>query len=510
MKPDPHGDAAASGDAPGDASEPSQTRRSVLEGAALASLWALTGCQTAPFGAADSHPRMPVPLETGRADPGGPMPDEALVDDLSWRSFRYFWELGDPATGLIPDRWPTPSFASVAAVGFALMGYAVAANRGWVTRAQAAQRAHATLRFFHDAPQGPQAQGNTGYKGFYYHFLDMRDGHRFGRVELSTVDTAIFLAGALCCGAWFDGNDAVETDIRRLAEALNVRVDWTWAQVRPPSISLGWHPETGFIRADWKGYNESMLVYLLALGSPTHAVAPEAWQLWCSTYDRKSWGDAHGYAHLRFAPLFGHQFSHLWVDFRGLQDDYMRGRGLDYAENTRRATYAQRAYAIANTDGWADYGADIWGITACDGPADVRRAFGGRMRRFRSYTGRGMGEHDDGTVAPYAAAGAVPFAPEIALPALQAMHRRYGREIYGRYGFMAFNPSFTFTDVPLIHGRIAPDLGWVGTDWLGIETGPTLGLLANQQDGFVWSAMQRVASLRHGLERAGFRGGWLG
>lgn len=485
-----------------------QRRRLLGGGAAWAGTLALAGCQTAPFGAADSESRTPAAMTPDRPEPTGPLSDAALVNDLAQRSFRYFWELGDPATGLIPDRWPTPSFASVAAVGFGLTAYPIAAARGWVPREQAAERARATLRFFHDAPQGPEARGNTGYKGFYYHFLDMRSGLRYGRVELSTVDTAILLAGALFCAAWFDGPGVPETEIRRLAEALYARVDWTWAQVRPPSIALGWHPETGFIRADWKGYNESMIVYLLALGSPTHPVSPQAWEVWCSTYG-KSWGEAQGYSHLRFPPLFGHQFSHLWVDFRGLRDAYMRERGLDYFENTQRATQAQRAYAIANPEGWAGYGPDVWGITACDGPADVRRLFGGKMRRFMSYAGRGMAEYDDGTIAPYGAASAVPFTPDIALPALQAMHRRYGTAIYGRYGFVAFNPSFQFEDVRLLHGRLVRDLGWVDTDWLGIETGPVLGLLANHQDGIVWSTLQRVPALQRGLQRAGFSGGWL-
>ncbi len=475
-----------------------------LAGATLGGLAAgwLGGCgATAPNTASADAPLSLPPLDNA-----------ALLDDLERRSFAYFWDTTDPATGLVPDRWPTPSFASVAAVGFALTAYPIGVARGWVTREQAAARTLATLRFFANAPQGPQAAGMAGYKGFFYHFLDMQTGTRFGNVELSTVDTALLLAGALHCQSFFDGSSATEQQIRRLADELYGGVDWPWAQVRPPSIGHGWRPESGHIANDWKGYNESMLVYLLALGSPTHPVAADAWAAWTSTYDR-SWGSEYSQTYLRFAPLFGHQFTHAWVDFRGLQDEYMRGRGLDYFENSRRATYAQRAYATANPEGWAGYGANVWGVTACDGPADVKREFGGRLRNFISYAGRGMGgpqTYDDGTIAPYGAGSSAPFAPEIVLPALTTMRERYGAQILGTYGFFAFNASFSFSDVKLTHGRIVPGLGWVDTDFLGIEVGPLLAMLANHRGELVWERMRRNPHLVRGLQRAGFRGGWLG
>ncbi len=472
-----------------------------LAGLAGLGALALPGCQSQQVPGALSGPAPP------------PASSEALLDDLEKRCFLYFWEQSNPVNGLVPDRWPTPSFASVAAVGFALSAYPVAVARGWVTREQARARTLVTLRFFRDAPQGGDVNGMTGHQGFFYHFLDMQTGARFGRVELSTVDTALFLAGALHCQVFFDGNDVDEATIRRLADEIYLRVNWPWAQVRPPSIGHGWHPEGGHIPNDWKGYNEAMLVYLLALGSPSHPVAPAAWEAWTSTYDRDSWGREYGQSHLRFAPLFGHQFTHCWVDFRGLQDDTMRRRGLDYFENSRRATYAQQAYAIANPEGWAGYSRDIWGITACDGPADIERSFGGRKRRFISYAGRGMGgvqTYDDGTIAPYGAGSSAPFAPEIVLPALAAMHQRHGQHIYGRYGYLAFNQSFTYTDVRLTHGRVVPGFGWVDSDWLGIEVGPLLAMLANHRGELVWKAMRSQEHLVRGLKRAGFRGGWLG
>lgn len=448
---------------------------------------------------------------TGCATAAAPTDSTALLDDLERRTFDFFWDTTDAGTGLAPDRWPSPSFCSIAAVGFALTGCTVGVERGYITRDQARQRVLTTLRTFCNAPQGPQASGVAGYKGFFYHFLDMRSGTRFERCELSTVDTALLIAGALNCQSYFDADEATEVRIRALADELYRGVDWRWAQVRGPSIGHGWHPESGFIASDWKGYNEAMIVYLLALGSPTNAVEPAAWDAWTSTYNRGSWGTEYGQTHLRFPPAFGHQFTHCWVDFRGLQDDYMRGRGLDYFENSRRATYAQRAYATANPEGWAGYSADVWGISACDGPADVEREFGGRQRRFISYAGRGTGLFDDGTIAPYGAGASIVFAPEIVVPALRTMHERYGQHIYGRYGFFdAFNPSFTFTDLKPRHGRVVPGFGWVDTDHLGIDQGPLLAMLGNHRGDIVWKAMRRNAHLQRGLQRAGFSGGWLG
>jgi hypothetical protein len=283
-------------------------------------------------------------------------------------------------------------------------------------------------------------------------------------------------------------------------------------QARPPSLCHGWYPDHGFIEYDWKGYNEAMILYLLALGSPTHAVEPDAWTAWTSTYER-SWSTVHGQQHLHFASLFGHQFSHCWVDFRGLHDSYLRPRGMDYFENSRRATLAQRAYASANPMGWNGYGADVWGISASQGPADIIRPYAGEARRFRSYAGRGAGgvqAYDDGTIAPYAVASSLPFTPEIVTSALQVMLARFGPRIYSQYGFFdSFNLSFDYDDVPLSTGQRIAGWGWVDTNYLGIDQGPMLAMIGNHRDDSVWRATRRNPHLRRGLQRAGFTGGWL-
>lgn len=481
-----------------DQKEPNPTRRKLLGLALALAANGLVSCaRTSPL-----------------ADPSSLLDrvgyEDVLLDEIAERSFRFFWETADAATGLVPDRWPTPSFASVAAIGFALTAYPIGVTHGWVTREAAAARVHATLKFLHDAPQGPAARGMTGYKGFFYHFLDMRTGHRFKQVELSTIDTALLVAGALYCGGYFNGPSAVESSIRALSEAIYARIDWRWAQVRPPSIGHGWTPEAGHLPSDYKGYNEAMLVYVLALGSPANPVDANAWDAWTSTYD-KAWGTHYGQTYLHYPVLFVHQFTHCWIDFRGLADASLRARGLDYAENSRRATLAQHAYAIANPQGWIGYGRDCWGVTACDGPADVTRIFDGTSRTFRTYAGRGIGTaYDDGTIAPYGVGSSITFAPEIVTPTLAAMWRQHHQHIVGRYGFFSFNRSFTFADEKLTHGRVVPGFGWVANDFLGIEVGPLLAMLANHRGSTVWNTMRVNPHLQRGLTRAGFTGGLLG
>jgi hypothetical protein len=435
--------------------------------------------------------------------------EEAFLDTLAERTFRWFWEASDPRTGLTRDRTPSESFASVGAVGFALTAYPIGAERGYVSRARAAERVRTTLRFFWRAPQSAAARGATGYRGFFYHFLDPATGHRFEKVELSTMDTALFLAGTLFCQSYFDRATPVETQIRALADSLYRRADWRWAQARPPTISHGWTPETGHLPYDWRGYNESMILLVLALGSPTHAVPPEAWREWARTC---RWGEFYDQEHVGFGPLFGHQYSHVWIDLAGIQDSLMRARGIDWFENSRRATLAQRAYAIHNPSGFAGHGEDLWGLTACDGPFDGTLTIEGRNREFHTYAARGAsftGIVDDGTIAPTAAGGSVAFAPEVAIPALLAMRRTYGPHVFRHYGFVdAFNPTLS-RDTPTQHGAVVAGVGWFDGDYLGIDQGPILSMLENRRSGLVWRVMRRNAHLVRGLRAAGFSGGWL-
>ena len=440
----------------------------------------------------------------------GPMAGVAptdLIGDIQRRSFAFFWDRANPANGLMPDRWPSPSFSSIAATGFALTAYPVGVEHGWITRAQAAERTLATLRFLWSAPQGPQASGVSGHKGFFYHFLDMQTGLRFRQTELSSIDTTLLLGGILFAGQYFDRPD--EAEIRDLAHRIYARCDWRWFQQADKRVSMGWHPESGFIERPWFGYTEGQILYVLALGAPEFSLGKDAYDAWCSTYP-DSWRGSGANRFLAFGPHFAHQYTQCWLDLRGVRDTPMRAAGFDYFENSRRATIAQRAYAIANPGGWTGYSGDIWGLTACDGPADATIA----GRKFYGYAARGpVGQPDgldDGTIAPTAALASLPFAPDLVEPAARALHDRYGDAIYGQYGFFdSFNPSFTARDVPIQRGRVTGTAGWVDSDYLGIDQGPIVAMIENHRSGLVWDRMRSLPAIRTGLRRAGFTGGWL-
>lgn len=435
-----------------------------------------------------------------------------FYDEIERRTFQWFWATANRSNGLVPDRWPSPSFASIAAVGFALPAYAVGVERGWCSRAEARDLSLTTLRFFWNAPQGPEPSGMTGQAGFFYHFVDMTTGERFRDVELSSVDTTILLMGVLFAGQYFDRDDAAEAEIRRLSDALYKRADWNFFRTdgRKP-ISMGWHPGEGLIPANWVGFNEGMFVNILALGSPTHPGPADLWDQWTSTYS-DYWRGEGPTRRLAFAPLFTHQYSQIFIDFRGIRDGVMRKAGFDYFENSRRETYANRAYCIANPMGWAGYSGQLWGLTACDGPGDFVLPSRGRKRKFFGYAARGPtnepGGVDDGTIAPTAALGSLPFAPEIVIPCADALRQQPA--VFDRFGFRdSFNPSFTFTNVKMDTGTVDVRHGWVGKDYLGIDQGPILLQAANFRDDFVWRYMRRVPAIRRGLIRAGFTGGWL-
>lgn len=470
-------------------------RSSSLRRLSLTAIFVVAGCTTTRV--ASIPPAQLSPRES------------AFLDTLEQRTFNWFWEKTNPRNGLTPDRWPTKSFSSVAAIGFALTAYPIGIERGYVSRAAAAERVLTTMRFMYQAPQGPEPTQVTSYKGFYYHFLDMETGYRFKDVELSTIDTSLLLAGVLFCQSYFAQENPAEVSIRAYADSLYLRVDWRWVRRRDPLVSMGWKPESGFIEADWHGLNEALILNILALGSPTYPLDFASWEAYGSTYQ---WAEFYGQQHLNFAPLFGHQYSHIWIDFRGIRDSYTRDKGIDYFENSRRATYSQRAYAIANPGNWKDYSANIWGLTAVDGPLDTLLVLRGAPRRFWTYSARGAaagGIRDDGTLGPTAAGGSVAFAPEIAVPALVAMREKYGDNLFSTYGFLdSFNPTFD-TDIKPQHGKVVRGIGWFDTDYLGIDQGPIIAMIENHRSGLVWRVMRTNQHIIRGLKRAGFTGGWL-
>lgn len=427
-----------------------------------------------------------------------PRTDAALLDKVQCHAFRYFLHEANEGNGLIRDRtspgWP----ASIAAVGLALAAYPVAVERGLMPRAVAAARTLAALRFFWTSRQGPEPDA-TGHRGFYYHFLDMESGARVWHCELSTVDSAFLVAGMLAAAAYFGGSAAAETELRDLAERLYARMDWRWAMDGGLTLTHGWKPESGFLRYRWQGYDESLLMQLLGLGSPTHPLPPESYAAWTSTF---KWKTIYGHSYLYSGPLFIHQLPQAWLDCRGIRDPYMRGRGLDYFENSRRATLVQQAYGVRNPRGFAGYDATTWGISASDGPGPSVREIGGVRRRFYDYLGRGVPFGcDDGTVAPWAVVASLPFAPEIVIPTVRRFtrHRRLGSH---QYGFHAtFNPTFPDPE--------GSPVGWVSSRHYGINQGPIVLMVENYRTGLVWELMRGSEYLRTGLRAAGFTGGWL-
>ena len=421
------------------------------------------------------------------------------LEKLQHDAFKYFLYETNPSNGLVRDKTEADWPASIAATGLALAAYPVAVERGFMMREAAVQRTLTTLRFFWNSPQGPEPDA-TGYKGFYYHFLDMQTGRRAWQCELSTIDSTFLLAGALTAKIYFDGPTAEEQEIRTLADDLYGRADWEWARDGGPTVTHGWKPESGFLKFRWEGYDEALLLYILGLGSPTHPLTEESYAAWASTYE---WKQCYGQEYLYAGPLFTHQLSHIWIDFRGIQDAFMREKGIDYFENTRRATYVQRQYAIDNPLKFAHYGEHCWGLTASEGPGPDTINVAGIERQFFDYVGRGVPYGpDDGTIAPWAVAASLPFAPEIVLPVLEYCIHEIKLTDSNRYGFKAsFNPTY-----PAASGN---PHGWVSPWHFGLNEGPTILMIENYRTGLLWQLMRKCPYITNGLRRAGFSGDWL-
>lgn len=415
--------------------------------------------------AIDPPPAAPVPTAPVSKE------DDAFLDDLERRSFQFFWEHSDPNTGLTLDRSrtdgtpPQPgethyNVASIAGTGFALSSYCIAADRGWITREQAISRAKNTLGFF--------ANRQTHKNGWFYHFVDMTTGERRWNSEISSIDTALLLAGVLTVKGCFAGDQ----EIVSLADKIYDRVDFQWMlNGHPYLLSHGWRPETGWIPNRWHDYSEDMILYLLAIGSRTHPIEARSWYAW-----ERTWYEYGGYRYLAaVSPLFIHQFSHAWVDFRGRRERHPPY--TDYFDNSVKATRAQRAFFIdVLSKEFPKYGPNMWGLTASDFVGGYT-AWGAPPRH----------PDTDGSVVPCAPAGSLMFTPDISLPVLQNMKTQYGDKIYGRYGFAdAFNP----------HN------GWVDQDVIGIDLGITVLSTENLRSGKVWYWFMQEPAIRTAMKRA--------
>ena len=421
---------------------------------------------------------------------------EKKLETLQRLTFDYFLKETNPDNGLVPDSTRQGAPCSITAAGFALAAYPVGVERGFITRKDAIRRTLTTLRFFFNSRQGREPDA-TGYKGFYYHFLDMKTGRRTWNCELSTIDSTFLIAGALTAAEYFKRDAKDEREIRTLADGIYRRADWQWAQNGGVTVTEGWKPESGFLKYRWQGYNEALILYVLGLASPTHPLPARSYQAWTRSY---KWKKLYGREFLYAGPLFIHQLSHMWIDFRGIQDEYMRGKASDYFENSRRATYIQQQYAMRNPRGFTGYGEYIWGLTASDGPGPASKKIGGRLRRFYDYSARGVPNGpDDGTLAPWAVVASLPFAPEIVLPSFQYFDETFP-EMTSHYGFKcSFNPTFS----------TATSSEWISKGYYGLDQGPIVLMIENYRSEFLWRLMRRCPYIIKGLHRAGFAGGWL-
>lgn len=429
-------------------------------------------------------------------DRAGTEPD---LEALQRAAFDYFLTYGNEATGLIQDRSQKGSPCSIAAVGFALSCYPVGVERGWIDRTAAATRTQSALRFFANSTQGPQPAGVTGHRGFYYHFLDMQTGERAWSCELSVIDTALLVSGALTAALYFDGTSSVEAEIRSFAAEIYNRIDFLWAQDQQRGTFVqGWTPEGGFIHYDWEGYSEAIILYVLAGASPHSPDMARAYHAWTSTYQ---WEEIYGRDVLYAGPLFIHLFSHAWIDFRGISDPFMAARATDYFQNTVQAIQLQRTYCRLNPGEFAHYGENSWGLSACDGPSGRLAMRGGATHDFYGYAARGVPHGpDDGTLVPWAPLVCLPFSDEASLHCLGDTMRDFPETMSKGRIKASFNPSLPG------HGAS----GWVAPDFVALDQGLIVLMIENYRSGMIWKLTRGAPLFRKGLQALGFSGGWLG
>ena len=380
--------------------------------------------------------------------------DRTLLLKIEKDSARYFFDHTNPSTGLTKDSSRPGAPASIAATGFALTVFAISAERGWISRAQAYDKVKKTLKYARDHME------QKG--GFYYHFVSPTNGKRTWNSEISSMDTALFMAGALTASQMLSGKE-----VRALADQLYKRINWRWMTNGTDQLSHGWTPEQQFLPYYWDSYSEQLLLQALAHGSNTHPPPPQVWLSWKRKIDSYE-GHTVVYAHT--GSLFTYQFPHAFIDFRKLRD----GK-INYFKNSISATLANRDFCLNHKDKYRTYGPSSWGLTACIGPFGYR-AYGARP---------GLALHD-GTIAPYGAAGSLPFTPERSMAVLRHYYETYGSELYGKYGFRdAFNLS----------------QDWVADEWMGIDQGLTVLMIENALSGSVWKNFMTLECIQRWIER---------
>ncbi len=388
--------------------------------------------------------------------------DEAFLEQAESANFKFFWEQTNPYTGIVRDRCnainPDKSeLGSIASTGFGLTALCIGESRGYVPYYEARNRVLNTLRFLW--------KKLPNHRGFFYHWANIDTGERLWDSEVSSVDTAILLCGVLTCRAYFQ-----HSEVSELAELIFNRVDWTWLSEDTQILPHGWRPETGFLQYRWDNYSEMMMMYLLGLGSSTYPLAATAWDAWKRVpfeYDEIRYIGS-------FAPLFVHQYSQAWFDFRDKRDRY-----ADYFQNSILATEAHKRFCLDLSTEFPDYSDSLWGITASDSP-----------RGYVIWGGPPATGPIDGTVVPCATGGSLPFMPQDTIRVQETIKNHYGDKAWTRYGFVdAFNPL----------------TNWYDTDVVGIDTGISMLMAENARTGFVWNTFMKNREAQKGMERAGFK-----
>jgi hypothetical protein len=429
-----------------------------------------------------------------------PVEDIRMLEKLQSQTFNYFLTYQNPSNGLIADRSDPLSHSSIAVVGLGITSYIIGIERNLLSRKDAVNKILTVLRFFYKGHQGPEPDA-MGYKGFYYHFLDMQEGKRAWESELSTIDTSIFIAGVLIAATYLNDDNKEENEIRQLADILYRRIDWQWSLNGRTEICHGWKTESGFLNHYWdKGYSEAIILYVLALGSPTHSIDPLGYKNWTTTF---IWSNIDGIELIHAGPLFIHQMSHLWLDFRGIRDDLIAKYNIDYFENSRRATCVQQQYAIKNPLKFEHYNKNNWGFTASDGPGPATIIIDGVEKIFYDYIARGVPfGPDDGTISPWAVVASLPFAPDIVVGTIRHAIERLKERKSSDEGFDAsFNAIFQMD--------VNEKKGWVSPWKFGLNEGPMIIMIENFQTQLIWNISKRCSYIKNGLRLAGFTGGWL-
>ena len=387
--------------------------------------------------------------------------DAQLLDEIQRATFQFFWDEASRKTGQVKDRAlangnDSRMMSSIAATGFGLTSLCIGDQRGYGKSPEIVERVQKTLRFL--------ANDLPNEHGFFFHFIHMETGKRWEKCELSSIDSSLLLCGVLTARQYF-----ADQEIKDLATKIYERIDWPWMLDGASTLSMGWTPESGFLKARWEHYCELMMIYLLAVGSPTHPIPASSWDAWTRPriqyqgIDYISGND----------PIFTHQYSQAWFDFRKKRDAY-----ADYFENSVKATTAHKLFCMSLDDKFPDYSENLWGISASD-----------YVNGYTAWGGPPPQGPIDGSIVPCATGGSLPFLFDDCMRVLRNLRGHYREKAWVKYSFVdAFNPL----------------TGWYDSDVLGIDLGITMLMAENHRTGLIWNTFMKNPEAQSAMQKVGF------